>query len=276
MNSSDSTMRHPGNGDPLRDAAAFRSISAGFERGTPAHLADNTDRVGESAEASYDPWTIPLWKRSLDITLILLTLPCWLIVMILVTLWVKMVSPGPVIFRQQRIGYRGRRFMILKFRSMHVNADGGNHERYFLELMKSDRPMTKLDASGDSRMIPGGRWMRAMALDELPQIFNVLRREMSLVGPRPCTVFEYENYTALQAKRFNAPPGLTGYWQVNGKNRTTFRRMIALDLLYAKKMSFWLDAQIILKTFPTLIVQVLESRRAGRSKPVCEKPGLAA
>ncbi len=111
---------------------------------------------------------LPLWKRFLDVSLIVLTLICWLLVMVLLMVWIKLVSPGPIFYRQQRVGYRGRRFMIFKFRTMHVNADTRTHEEYFARLMEADRPMVKLDAAGDSRLNRGGRFLRASGLDELP------------------------------------------------------------------------------------------------------------
>jgi lipopolysaccharide/colanic/teichoic acid biosynthesis glycosyltransferase len=120
--------------------------------------------------------------------------------------------------------------------------------------------MTKLDAAGDPRIIPGGRILRAIGLDELPQLFNVFRGEMSLVGPRPCTPHEFQCYKPWQKERVNAAPGLTGYWQVNGKNKTTFTEMINMDIFYTKNMSLWLDLAIMLKTFPAIMAQVLESR----------------
>jgi lipopolysaccharide/colanic/teichoic acid biosynthesis glycosyltransferase len=202
----------------------------------------------------------PLWKRVLDIICILLSLPLWLPIVIFVTLWIKIASPGPVFFRQERVGYRGRRFMIIKFRTMKVNVETQTHERHFQQLMQANCPMTKLDASGDPRIIPGGRILRAMGLDELPQLFNVFRGEMSLVGPRPCTPHEFQCYKPWQQERVNAAPGLTGYWQVNGKNKTTFTEMINMDIFYTKNMSLWLDLAIMLKTFPAIMAQVLESR----------------
>ena len=105
-----------------------------------------------------------------------------------------------------------------------------------------------------------------MGLDELPQLFNVLRGEMSLVGPRPCTPNEFRRYQPWQQERVNAAPGLTGYWQVNGKNKTTFTEMINMDIFYTKNMSLWLDLTIILKTVPAILGQVLEARRpAGKA-----------
>jgi lipopolysaccharide/colanic/teichoic acid biosynthesis glycosyltransferase len=206
----------------------------------------------------------PRWKRWLDVTCIVLTIPFWLPLMIFAVLMIKIVSRGPVFFRQRRVGLGGTHFMILKFRSMQVNAETGTHERYFQQLMQADCPMTKLDLSGDARLIPGGRLLRATALDELPQILNVLRGEMSLVGPRPCTPSEYERYQARHKLRIQFPPGLTGYWQVSGKNKTTFNEMIEMDLHYGKSISAALDISIMLKTFPALIEQVWESQAKRR------------
>ena len=124
--------------------------------------------------------------------------------------------------------------------------------------------MTKLDSSGDPRIIHGGRILRAMGLDELPQLFNVFRGEMSLVGPRPCMPHEFARYQAWQQERVNAPPGLTGYWQVNGKNKTTFTEMINMDIFYTKNMSLWLDLMIMVKTFPAVMTQVIETRISRR------------
>jgi lipopolysaccharide/colanic/teichoic acid biosynthesis glycosyltransferase len=179
--------------------------------------------------------------------------------------WIKAVSPGPIFYHQERIGYRRSRFKIFKFRTMHVNAETRTHEEYFAHLMRMDCPMTKLDAVDDSRLIRCGRFLRATGLDELPQIFNVLLGDMSLVGPRPCLPNEFERYQSWQQERVNAPPGLTGYWQVNGKNKTTFSEMITMDVFYTKNMSLGLDLWIILKTIPALIAQTVEARRGNRS-----------
>jgi lipopolysaccharide/colanic/teichoic acid biosynthesis glycosyltransferase len=179
--------------------------------------------------------------------------------MVLVSVWILLASPGPLLYRQERVGYRGRRFMILKFRTMHVNADTKGHEGYFEKLMQSDCPMTKLDICGDARLVRGGRILRALGLDELPQIINIVRGEMSLVGPRPCTLPEFERYLPAQKERVNAPPGLTGYWQVNGKNKTSFSQMISMDIYYSQHMSVLMDLMIILRTIPAIAMQVGES-----------------
>lgn len=207
---------------------------------------------------------IPPWKRALDLTVILLTFPFWLPLMAIISVGIKIVSSGPVLFRQQRIGLGGKQFRILKFRSMKVNAETYSHEEHIDHLIKSNSPMTKLDIIGDSRMIPGGRFFRAMALDELPQIFNVIRGEMSLVGPRPCTIHEFGRYQCSQGElRVRVAPGLTGFWQVHGKNRTTFSQMVAMDLHYAENASLWLDLAILFRT-PTALLEQIADVKCGR------------
>jgi lipopolysaccharide/colanic/teichoic acid biosynthesis glycosyltransferase len=207
---------------------------------------------------------IPSWKRILDVACILLSMPFWLPIMVALAIWIKLASPGPIFFRQERVGYQRKRFMILKFRTMKVNVETQSHERHLEQLIHANRPMTKLDSAGDPRIISGGRILRATGLDELPQLFNVLRGEMSLVGPRPCTPHEFGRYQKWQQARVDAPPGLTGYWQVNGKNKTTFTEMIDMDIQYTKKMSFWLDLAIMVRTFPAILAQVIETRMAAR------------
>jgi lipopolysaccharide/colanic/teichoic acid biosynthesis glycosyltransferase len=207
---------------------------------------------------------VPGWKSSFDLIWILLLLPIWLPLMLLLMLLTRIASPGPVFYRQKRVGLGGRHFLIWKFRTMKLSAETQTHESYFQELMRSDCPMTKLDAHGDPRLAPFGRILRACGLDELPQIFNVLCGEMSLVGPRPCLPNEFAGYEPWQRERINGLPGLTGYWQVNGKNKTTFNEMIAMDLFYLKNMSIFLDLKIMLKTFAVLAEQLFESRPPGQ------------
>jgi len=203
---------------------------------------------------------LPKWKRLIDLLVVALLFPLWLPVMTLVALWVAITSPGPIFYRQPRVGFKGSRFMLIKFRTMKVNAETHVHEAYLEHLIVSDRPMIKLDAT-DPRLILGGRFLRAIGLDELPQIFNVLRGEMSLVGPRPCTVTEFERYAPEQRARVNALPGLTGLWQVNGKNKTTFREMIEMDIFYSRNISLSLDLKIMLRTVPAIIGQLSDSAR---------------
>ena len=221
------------------------------------------------------PSRLPVWKRFLDLFLILILIPIWLPVMLLVGLGIKLVSPGPIFFRQERIGHRGRPFLCLKFRSMRCDADVGVHKKYLEDLMKSDAPMVKLDSSNDPRLIPLGNILRASGLDELPQLFNVIRGEMSLVGPRPCTSYEFEQYESWHKERFTSLPGLTGLWQVTGKNRTTFDQMIRLDIRYARRLSPGQDLWILLKTFGVVVGQVEEafSKRMTKAQTLLSKNG---
>lgn len=272
------------NGDPLAEylnevVEQLVEPTSPIEGRPPLDLSSVDGEVPPQLESMFtqaamsigSPRRIPHWKRVFDVTCILMTLPVWLPVLLLVMAWIKLVSPGPIFYRQQRVGYRGLRFMIFEFRTMHVNAETRTHEDYFAHLMNTDTPMTKLDAWDDVRLVRGGRLLRASGMDELPQLFNVLRGEMSLVGPRPCLPNEFIRYTPAQRRRVNAPPGLTGYWQVNGKNKTTFSEMIAMDIFYAEHMSVVLDLGIIARTIPALVTETLESRRrngGGSIEPV--------
>lgn len=210
-----------------------------------------------------------LWKRTLDVVCCILALPFFALAVLAVTLLLAIVSPGSLFFRQERIGYMGRRFTIFKFRTMHGDAETKSHQAHFATLLTTNRPMQKLDAVRDQRLIPGAWLLRASGLDELPQIINVLRGDMSLVGPRPCIPYEYEQYSPWQRARCNAIPGLTGLWQVSGKNRTTFDEMVRLDIKYSQTKSLWLDLKIIALTLPALFVQILDThllrRRRGHS-----------
>jgi lipopolysaccharide/colanic/teichoic acid biosynthesis glycosyltransferase len=202
----------------------------------------------------------PLWKRVLDITCVLLSLPILIPVGIVIAAWIKIVSPGPAFFRQSRVGHFGKRFMCLKFRTMKVNADTAVHQSHLKELMTSNSPTRKLDCAGDKRLIFGAVVLRAMGVDELPQLLNVLRGEMSLVGPRPCTAYEFDLFSPRQKRRCEAPPGLTGLWQISGKNRTTIEEMINLDLYYAERKSVWLDLKIMALTVPAILALVWEMK----------------
>lgn len=223
-------------------------------------------------ERQPNPEALPSWKRILDLTLLILSLPFTLPLASVLAVFIKLSSPGPLIFRQERIGLRGERFRCFKFRTMKVNADNAAHRDYLKQLISSKTPMTKMDLKGDCRLIPGGALLRATGLDELPQLVNVLRGEMSLVGPRPCLVYEFEEHIDWQKHRYDALPGLTGLWQVSGKNRTTFTEMVQMDIWYATHRSLWLDLKIIARTPFTLLGQVVAARFAGQNGAVRSVP----
>jgi exopolysaccharide production protein ExoY len=220
---------------------------------------------------------LPIWKRSIDLFCCLLALPFLAVLTVIMTIITKIVAPGPVFFRQERIGCGGRRFWIYKFRTMRVGADTNGHQDYFKQLIGTNAPMMKLDSRGDSRLIPGSRLLRASGLDELPQVINVLRREMSVVGPRPCIPSEYAAYQSWQRQRCDSMPGLTGLWQVSGKNRTTFEEMVRLDIRYGTIKSWWLDWKIIFLTIPALMVQIYDSRirKMATSASPCVLPSVS-
>jgi lipopolysaccharide/colanic/teichoic acid biosynthesis glycosyltransferase len=219
---------------------------------------------------------LPPWKRALDLSFIVIISPAVLMVGSAVALLIKLGSKGPVFFQQKRVGYKGNEFTCYKFRTMRVNAETESHRMHTAELIKSDRPMIKLDAHCDPRLIPMGALLRAAGLDELPQLWNVVRGEMSLVGPRPCIRYEYEQYEPAHRRRCDAVPGLTGLWQVSGKNRTTFEQMVNFDVEYAQRASLKLDLQILLRTLPALWGQycdlrLAKSKTGGVSAPTLRK-----
>ena len=224
-------------------------------------------RIG--LELLENPTVTPLWKRILDLFCIALLAPAWGLVMLGVAALIKCVSSGPVFFRQERIGFNGRLFTLLKFRTMKAGSDTGVHQNHFRDLVASGCQMTKMDVIGDQRLIRFGGFLRSAGLDELPQLLNVLRGEMSLVGPRPCTIYEYSLYSDWQKKRFLTLPGLTGLWQVCGKNKTTFNQMIHLDTYYARHSSLGMDLRIMLRTVRPVFQQMREfvigRRRQGKS-----------
>ena len=202
---------------------------------------------------------MPPWKRMMDILGAAVGLLLLLPVGMLIAAYIKHVSTGPVLFTQRRIGFLGKQFLCFKFRTMHINAKISVHNNYLKELMGNETPMEKLDTH-DHRIIPYGRLLRKSGLDELPQLLNVLFGDMSLIGPRPCIPYEAEHYQQWQLKRFEAVPGITGLWQVNGKNKTTFNAMMRYDIRYAGKKNFITDTAILLKTIPAVIRMAMERK----------------
>jgi lipopolysaccharide/colanic/teichoic acid biosynthesis glycosyltransferase len=171
--------------------------------------------------------------------------------MLAIALLIKLTSPGPVLFRQQRSGLNGRPFCIYKFRTMMTNAEQVKHELAAMNEMTG--PVFKI--TNDPRVTPVGKWLRKFSLDEFPQLFNVLRGEMSLVGPRPLPVDEVRRFNDLaHRRRLSVKPGLTCLWQVSGRNKISdFKEWVRLDLEYIDNWSIWLDLQILLRTVPVVL-----------------------
>jgi lipopolysaccharide/colanic/teichoic acid biosynthesis glycosyltransferase len=188
-------------------------------------------------------------KRAFDLLVVLSLLPVTLPIMLLTALAIKLDSPGQVIFRQERIGKWGRRFTCYKFRSMYEGADGKKTE--LLGANEADEVVFKM--KNDPRVTRVGRFIRKFSIDELPQLFNVIRGDMSLVGPRPPVPVELESYPFDTFRRLETIPGLTGLQQVSGRSDLPFRLWVALDVEYIREQSLKKDIEILLKTIPVAI-----------------------
>ncbi|MBV9483862.1 MAG: sugar transferase [Acidobacteria bacterium] len=206
-----------------------------------------------------------LMKRLMDVVGSVLALVALAPVFLAIASVIRLSSAGPILFRQRRIGHHGVPFDLLKFRTMYVNSDSSIHREYVKKLVagRAEKQVTngngKQDGvyklTSDPRITPVGAFLRRSSLDELPQFINVLKGEMSLVGPRPPLHYEVEDYALWHRRRLlEAKPGITGLWQVNGRNRITFDDMVRLDLRYAKTWSPWLDLKILLRT-PLAVIE---------------------
>ena len=210
------------------------------------------------AVAGSGPKKSTLWvKRTMDIVGSLCALTVSAPLLAAVAVAIKLNSKGPVIFRQPRVGQYGRQFTLLKFRSMHSENDSGVHQEFVTRFIRGEngleqqqgREETVFKLTNDSRVTPLGRFLRRTSLDELPQFFNVLRGDMSLVGPRPPIRYEFSSYDIWHKRRLLAvKPGITGLWQVTARSRVGFADMVRLDLKYAQSHSLWLDLKILLHT----------------------------
>ncbi|HUR98347.1 MAG TPA: sugar transferase [Pyrinomonadaceae bacterium] len=199
-------------------------------------------------------------KRASDIVISGFAVVILTPLLLLVSLMVKRSSRGPVMFRQERVGMDGRIFLCYKFRTMYADADDAAHREAYRKNIRGDEEANAGDTDqpvfgkvkNDDRVTPAGRWLRRSSLDELPQLFNVLKGDMSIVGPRPPIPYEVEGYELWHRKRLDMKPGITGLWQVSGRNRLTFDEMVRTDLYYIENWSLWLDLKIILLTLPAV------------------------
>ncbi|MCU0332186.1 MAG: sugar transferase [Ignavibacteriaceae bacterium] len=193
-------------------------------------------------------------KRVMDIFLSVVALIFIAPLMIFIAALIKLSSPGPIFFKQKRVGFYGREFEIYKFRSMKV-IEGEDEERklQMLKFLKDKSGKIKTKVVNDSRITWIGKIIRKTSLDELPQLLNVIKGDMSLVGPRPCLPYEYEHYPEWQKRRVNVLPGCTGVWQVWGRSTTSYKDSVILDLYYINNMSPWFDLQLLFQTIPVLI-----------------------
>jgi lipopolysaccharide/colanic/teichoic acid biosynthesis glycosyltransferase len=204
-----------------------------------------------------DDWQL-IMKRLIDIVGAIFGLIIFSPIMLIIAAAINLTSKGPLLFQQERMGYEGKKFPFLKFRSMHTDNDESLHREYVEKLIQGnhneinmgseDNPCYKM--TNDPRITPLGKILRKSSMDELPQFLNVLMGQMSLVGPRPPIPYELDNYQSWHRKRvLNVKPGITGLWQINGRSLTTFDEMVRMDLHYANNWDLWLDFKILLRTF---------------------------
>jgi lipopolysaccharide/colanic/teichoic acid biosynthesis glycosyltransferase len=194
--------------------------------------------------------------RALDIVVAVVLLVALMPLLLLIALLIRVDSRGLPVYRQQRIGLKRRPFVVNKFRTMAADARHDTHREFVLALISgqhdaADTGVFKLTT--DERITRVGRFLRKSSLDELPQLWNVLRGDMSLVGPRPPIPYEVENYPQHWFGRFAVKPGITGLWQVSGRSELTLEEMIALDLDYVRRRSLWLNLEILLRTIPAVL-----------------------
>lgn len=207
-------------------------------------------------------------KRVMDIVIATVLLLLLAPVMLICAIWIKLDSPGPVLFVQKRVGARRRwkngvltwetyLFPMLKFRSMHHNSDERLHREYVLAYIRNDQSrMDEIQGTAtqvrkliaDPRITRAGYWLRKTSLDELPQLLNVVMGHMSLVGPRPAIKYEVDAYEWWHHQRLEATPGLTGLWQIRGRDTASFEEMVALDIEYIREQSLWMDLMILVLT----------------------------
>jgi exopolysaccharide biosynthesis polyprenyl glycosylphosphotransferase len=201
-------------------------------------------------------------KRSMDIAGSFAALILCSPLFVLISLAIKLTSKGPILFKQQRVGRYGSRFTFLKFRSMECGSDARIHREYVKQYIAGEADVARVSHTqnavykihSDPRITRVGKFLRKSSLDELPQFINVLRGDMSLVGPRPPIPYELEGYKIWHRRRvLESKPGITGLWQVNGRSRVKFDDMVRMDLQYAKTWSLWLDVKILLQT-PTAVL----------------------
>jgi exopolysaccharide biosynthesis polyprenyl glycosylphosphotransferase len=235
------------------DAVALSVSSGGYAAPAPGFFipADTRKFYGVQGRV----------KRMVDVVLavvgLLVSAPLFLVIALLV----KRSGPGPVFYVQERLGRDGRPFRFYKFRTMQHNSDDAIHREFAAMFINGDaegcrRTSGRADLfkmKSDPRVTGIGLWLRRTSLDELPQLYNILRGDMSLVGPRPPISYEIENYLPWHMERLRVTPGLTGLWQVSGRSSVSFDEMVRLDLQYIDRWSIWMDTQILLRTVPVVI-----------------------
>lgn len=240
-------VRDPGiSKESLSDSGSDVEVLPGVS--VCAAIAPTESELRTIALSSLIHHPMPWWKRLFDVITASLLLVVLTPLLAMICVFIRCVSRGPVFFSQARLGEMGKYFVIYKFRTLqpaNTVSVTNEHRQFVVKLTNSDVAAAKPDLK--SRLIPFGGFLRSTSLDELPQLLNVLKGEMSLIGPRP-DVLDWQDYPAWQLKRFEVTPGITGLWQVSGKNRLTFRQMVELDIRYVEGRSVLLDIRILIQT----------------------------
>lgn len=215
--------------------------------------------MGMKIDRHYYRMLDQILKRIFDIIFSTLSLLILSPLFLMLSVLIKIDSKGPVLFIQERLGKDAKPFLLYKFRSMKINNDNTIHKNYLNNLIrkgkhyKDDKNKLIYKISNDPRVTKFGLFLRKTSLDELPQLINVIKNDMSLVGPRPCLDYEYKIYDEWHKRRLNVLPGLTGIWQVKGRSAVNFDDMVAMDLYYVENWSFWMDLKIIFQTIPKVL-----------------------
>jgi len=196
------------------------------------------------------------FKRLVDILLSIFLLILLFPVFLIIAILIKTTSRGPIFYKSYVIGKNSKKFMWYKFRTMEVNNDLTQHKQFVAELIKNKKKNGILKIKNDKRITKLGRILRRHSLDELPQLYNVLKGQMSIVGPRPCTPYEFDLYEDWHKKRFSVRPGITGLWQAYGRSEVGYDDMVAMDIYYIENLSFWLDLKILIKTIQVVILGI--------------------
>ncbi|MEM7577861.1 MAG: sugar transferase [Planctomycetota bacterium] len=236
---------------PAPNAPATPAVAA-----TPTVRADVADRFLRSRRAAFDPAAIPdvrVSKRAFDLAVVLFSSPIVFPLMGLIVLLIRLDSPGPALFFQRRYGRGGKKFTLIKFRTMRIDAREALADHLVANAQHAFEWAEHRKLKDDPRVTRVGRFLRRTSLDELPQLINVLCGEMSLVGPRPLPVCERITYGRAFKTYAQATPGLTGLWQISGRSDLPYPKRIALDTLYVRNRSLWLDLSILRRTIAAVV-----------------------
>jgi len=193
-------------------------------------------------------------KRLIDIILAILFLAISAPLFLIISIMIKITSKGPVFYKPKVIGKDEKEFIWYKFRTMKINQNPSAHNKFMYEMIKNKRKEGILKIKNDKRVTKIGKFLRKLSLDELPQLINVLKGQMSLIGPRPCSQYEYSLYEEWHKKRFSVNPGITGLWQAFGRSSVGYDDLVIMDLYYIENISFWIDLKILLKTIPVVLL----------------------